>query len=182
MRLSRKFPAWILSLCAFLLIGCRVACAQTTVWWALTNWNMTLATNNCRVTPVGPPTIQGQRFVIGPGTIYSTTNGFFTNSMAPNPYRLEILGTPYTNIFFAVPNDGLLHNVTDPGMLISGANFYNFTPGVLQLTSVSNTVTINPITGTGNVDIEVGVNYGGGLLYDEPTGAIWNGGLLIFDP
>lgn len=134
-----------------------------TVQIAFTNYDMTMMTGTVQVFPVGPVNAYGAWLVTGLPKRMSTTNGIITTNLLLGNYELRIPALGVSNLIFAVPNDVStnVYTVTTPdngGILISGANNYNYTPGVQQVTSADSTITFTPISGKGKVDFSAGVN------------------------
>lgn len=143
-------------------------------------------TNNLRVSQVGNQAeYDGTWLIAGRSVLLQSTNGFYTNTFNPGNYKVEVL--PANNypradinqlqpLIFAVPNDTNTYYISQ--LLLSGYNTFNYTPGVLGLTSSNGTVQFNPSNGKGFVDLAVigGTGSGGSgnaiTLYNV-TQAAW---------
>lgn len=114
-----------LSIALFLAcLTCRGAAIPSTIWYALTNFNVTLATNAFKITPVSQPMADGKVQITGLPIILYTTNGVATNKLFGGFYQQDILGIspPHPIIFNVYTNDPATYSVVD--LAISGLNTY----------------------------------------------------------
>lgn len=108
--------------------------------------NGTSDTNWFLLSPVSTPLANGQFLLTGvpervyPGTGIILTNLSPGNYCASNKFLATSFASPYGSgtplgVFFAVPNDPStnVYSFCGPGILISGANTYNYTPGVARI-------------------------------------------------
>lgn len=153
-----------LTLIIALALTCLVAGAQSvpsTVWYALTNFNATLATNAFKITPVSTPQADGHVTVTGLPKVIYTTNGVATNLLFGGIYQLDILGVQYpAPILFAVnSNDPATYNVLD--LKISGLNSYVTVQRPFIAAGANTTVVTNGLLLTIS---STGGGSGGGLI------------------
>lgn len=98
--------------------------ATSTVYFPLTNWDATLSTNQVKVYPRGPINSVGGFAITGPVKWLTPTNGIATNTMLPGTYACDIYKTPYSNICFIVYTNAGTYNAFQPGVWVSGGNYF----------------------------------------------------------
>lgn len=167
----------------FLSIGLCLFVAVTTVVHAA-NISFVLSnsvsgtsdTNWFLLTPVSTPLANGQFMLTGvpirvyPGTGIILTNLQPGNYCASNKFLATSFASPYGSgtplgVFFAVPNDPStnVYSFCGPGSLISGANTYNYTPGV-NFISGTNGLSVYPGKYPGMFVIDGSGISGGGIV------------------
>ena len=121
--------------------GCVPCHAAWTVNFAITNFDLTLATNGLRILKAqDSPLVDGTYLTLGSPIKVPTTNGLASKVLLAGNYELRIEGyTLPRPIYFAVPEGaGTSDLVGDPGLRISGVNFFKYTPGVRDASISSN--------------------------------------------
>ncbi len=108
---------FLFSLLILTSISAEAATGPSTVHFALTNWDESLATNYLNVKPPSIPITYGAPLVIG--LPRSMTNGS-TKTMFPGNYTVEIQNMPFqTPIRFTVPDDAGSYEFTS--LITTGA-------------------------------------------------------------
>lgn len=143
---------------------------MSTINFRLTNWDSSLTTNPVKVTQLSPPVLNGSAVVVGLPQWFTPVNGVATaNGMLAGLYQLEIEGYTFaTPVFFNVPNDSNLYEVT--ALITQGV----YTPVGGALPFVSQIVAgpgigISPSNGAGAVTVSTGTNVYEFALSDEST-------------